>query len=102
VDAPRPSDEVLYDLLAEAYDTGWDKPLAELVELLLLGVLVLLALRPEVARPGWLRFASLAVVVVGLVWTLTCGALLPGPLLFLAGLAAVGFAGVYQAFTREV
>jgi hypothetical protein len=101
MDAPRPSEDVLYDLLAEAYDKGWDKPLAELVELLLLAVLILLALRPEVSRPGWVRFAPIAVVVVGLVWTLACGALLPGPLLFLAGLAAVGFAGVYQAFTRE-
>ncbi|WP_257457040.1 zinc ribbon domain-containing protein [Archangium lipolyticum] len=101
VDAPRPSDDVVYSLLAEAYDKGWDKPLAEMVELLLLAVLALLALRPEVARPGWLRFAPLAVVVIGLVWTLACGALLAGPLLFIGGLAAVGFAGVYQAFTRE-
>lgn len=96
-DAPRPSDDVVYSMLDERQDTGWDQPLSVSMELLLLAMLGLLALRPEVPRPDWLRFASIPVVVVGLVWTLALGGLLLGPLLFLVGLAAVGFATVYQA-----
>ncbi|QRK05746.1 hypothetical protein JQX13_37205 [Archangium violaceum] len=101
VDAPRPADDVLYNLLEESYDKGWDQPFAVSVELMLLAVLGVMALRPEVPRPDWLRFSPIGVVVLGLIWMLVHGGLLAGPLLFLAGLAAVGFASVYRAFSRE-
>ncbi|PTL77270.1 hypothetical protein [Vitiosangium sp. GDMCC 1.1324] len=101
VDAPRPSDDVVYSLFEESYDKGWDQPCSVAMEMLLLAVLGLMALRPEVPRPDWLRFSPIAVVVLGLVWTLVHGRLLPGPLLFLAGLAAAGFASVYGAFSRQ-
>lgn len=101
VDAPAPSDDFIYGLIQESYDKGWDQPLSVCMELLLLAVLGLMALRPEVPRPEWLRFAPIGVVVLGLVWTLVNGGLLLGPVLFLVGLAAMGFAAVYGAFTRE-
>lgn len=101
VDAPRPSDDFAYGLLQESHDKGWDQPFSVAMELLLLAVLGWMALRPEVPRPDWLRFAPIGVVVLGLVWTLVNGGLMPGPVLFLVGLAAMGFAAVYGAFTRE-
>ncbi|MFY0522083.1 hypothetical protein ACN28I_02365 [Archangium gephyra] len=101
VDAPIPSDDFLYNLTEESYDKGWDQSFSVAMELLLLGVLGLMALRPEVPRPEWLRFAPIGVVALGLVWTLVNGGLLLGPVLFLVGLAAMGFAAVYGAFTRE-
>ena len=101
VDAPTPSDDFVYSLIEESYDKGWDQTFSVGMELLLLGVLGLMALRPEVPRPEWLRFAPIGVVVLGLVWTLVQGGLLLGPVLFLVGLAAMGFAAVYGAFTRE-
>ncbi len=100
MDAPRPSDDFVYGLIQESYDKGWDQPLSVCMELLLLAVLGLMALRPETPRPDWLRFAPIGVVVLGLVWTLVNGGLLLGPILFLVGLAAMGFASVYGAFTR--
>lgn len=101
VDAPRPSDDVVYSWFDESYDKGWDQPFSVAVELLLVAMLGLMALRPEVPRPDWLRFTPIGVVVLGLVWTLVHGGLSLGPLLFLAGLAATGFAAVYGAFSRE-
>jgi hypothetical protein len=101
VDAPTPSEDFIYGLIAESYDKGWDQSFSVTLELLLLGVLALMALRPEVPRPDWLRFAPIGVVLLGLVWTLVNGGLLLGPVLFLAGLAATGFAAVYGAFNRE-
>lgn len=101
VDAPAASDDFVYGLIQESYDKGWDQPLSVCMELLLLAVLGLMALRPEVPRPEWLRFAPIGVVVLGLVWMLVNGGLLLGPVLFLVGLAATGFAAVYGAFTRE-
>ncbi|WP_375773128.1 hypothetical protein NR798_20300 [Archangium gephyra] len=101
VDAPTPSDDFVYSLIGESEDKGWDQTFSVGMELLLLGVLGLMALRPEVPRPDWLRLAPIGVVVLGLVWTLVQGGLLLGPVLFLVGLAAMGFAAVYGAFTRE-
>ncbi|HYO72268.1 MAG TPA: hypothetical protein VEU33_39970 [Archangium sp.] len=101
VDAPTPSEDFVYGLIEESYDKGWDQSFSVAMELLLLGVLGLMALRPEVPRPDWLRFAPIGVVVLGLVWTLVHGGLLLGPVLFLVGLAATGFASVYGAFARE-
>lgn len=101
VDAPRPVENDIYSLFDESVEKGWDQPFSVAMEMLLLAVLGLMALRPEVQRPGWLRFSPIAVVVLGLVWTLVSGRLLPGPLLFLVGLAAAGFASVYGAFSRQ-
>ncbi|MCY1079178.1 hypothetical protein [Archangium lansingense] len=101
VDAPQPSEDFVYGLLQESYDKGWDQPLSVCMELLLLAVLGLMTLRPEVPTPNWLRFSPIGVVVLGLVWMLVNGGLLLGPVLFLVGLAATGFAAVYGAFTRE-
>ncbi|HEX8818649.1 MAG TPA: hypothetical protein VF794_01885 [Archangium sp.] len=98
VDAPRSSSDSVYSMFDESYDKGWDQAFSVTMEMLLLAVLGLMALHPEVPRPEWLRFAPIGVVVLGLVWTLVQGGLLLGPLLFLAGLAAVGFASVYRAF----
>lgn len=101
VDVPRPSDDVVYSWFDESYDKGWDQPFSVAVEMLLLAMLGLMALRPEVPRPDWVRFTPIGVVVLGLVWTLVHGGLMFGPLLFLGGLAATGFASVYGAFSRE-
>lgn len=100
VDAPRPADDFVYSLFASS-DAGWDQPFAETLEMLLLAMLGLLALRPEVQRPAWLRFAPIGVVVLGLVFTLKFGGLSLGPVLFLVGLGGVGFAGAYRAFSPE-
>jgi hypothetical protein len=100
VDTPRPSSDSVYSLFDDAYDKGWDQTLSVTLEMLLLAVLGLMALRPEVPRPEWLRFAPLGVVALGLVWTLVQGGLLLGPMLFVVGLAAVAFGSAYGAFVR--
>ncbi len=99
VDAPRPATDSVYDFFAES-DAGWDVAFSITLEMLLLAVLAFIALRPEIPRPDWMRFAPIGVVVLGIIWTLVFGGLQLGPLLFLTGLAAVGFASVYRAFTR--
>jgi hypothetical protein len=101
VDAPRPSSDSVYSFFDESYDKGWDLSFSVTMELLLLAVLGFIALRPEVPRPDWTRFAPIGVVVLGIVWALVNGGIQLGPLLFLAGLAAVGFATVYRIFMRE-
>ncbi len=100
VDAPRPSSDSVYSFFDASYDTGWDLSFSITLEMLLLAVLGFMALRPEIPRPEWTRFAPIGVVVLGIVWTLVNGGLTLGPLLFLTGLAAVGFATVHRAFTR--
>ncbi len=100
VDAPRPADDAVYRLF-DGTGTGWELPLAIAVELLLLGALAVLALRPEVPRPQWLRWVPVGAVGAGLLWGLLHVKLLPGPLMFLVGLAAVGFVAVPKAFSRE-
>ena len=101
-DRTPPSSDFVYTLLDQPQDAGWDQPGAVTLELLLLGVLALLALRPEVEVPGWLRFAPIGVVVLGLGWTLVFGGLVAGALLFLVGLGVVGFASVIRAFMPQV
>jgi hypothetical protein len=100
VDTTRPSSDSVYSLFDDAYDKGWDQTLSVTLEMLLLAVLGLMALRPELPRPEWLRFAPLGVVALGLVWTLVQGGLLLGPMLFVVGLAAVAFGSAYGAFVR--
>jgi hypothetical protein len=101
MDAAPASSDVVYNLLDMPNDAGWDQPASVVMELLLLGVLGLMALRPEVPRPDALRFAPVAVVLLGLAWMLFNGVLSLGPVLFLLGLLATGFVSVYGAFTRE-
>lgn len=100
VDAPRPADDAVYRLF-DGTGTGWELPLAVVVELLLLGALAVLALRPEVPRPRWLRWVPAGAVGAGLLWGLLHVRMLPGPLMFLVGLAAVGFVAVQRALARE-
>ncbi len=100
VDAPRPSSDSVYSFFDESYDKGWDLSFSVTMEMLLLAVLGFMALRPEVPRPDWTRFAPIGVVVLGIVWALVNGGLQLGPLLFLTGLVAVGFATVYRLFMR--
>jgi len=100
VDPPRASSDSVYSLFDDAYDKGWDQSLSVTLELLLLAVLGLMALRPEVPRPEWLRFAPLGVVGLGLVWTVVQGGLLLGPVLFVVGLATMAFGAMYQVFLR--
>jgi hypothetical protein len=97
VDVPRPSSDSVYSMFDDSYDKGWDQTFAVTLELLLLAVLGLMALRPEVPRPEWLRFAPIGVVVFGLLWTVVQGGLLLGPMLFVVGLAALGFGSMYPA-----
>lgn len=80
---------------------GWDHPLAVFVELLLLGSLAVLALKPnpdpEQPHPSWVRFLPLGGAVLSLVWGLVHMKLQPGPIVFLGGLLGVAFVGVVQA-----
>ncbi|WP_342374292.1 zinc ribbon domain-containing protein [Myxococcus stipitatus] len=91
----RPVDDSLYSAGAGVITlAGWDLSGAVLFELLLISLLGLLALKPEVRRPAWTRFAPAGVVGLGLVWALLHMRLVPGPLIFVMGLGAMGF----QAF----
>ncbi|MFP2929263.1 zinc ribbon domain-containing protein [Pyxidicoccus sp. 3LG] len=97
INPTRPSDDVLYTRGAEvAARSGWDLPASVVVELLLLAVLALLALRPEVERPSWARFAPAAAVGFCLVWAAANMRLALGPITFVIGLGAVGFLAVQQ------
>jgi hypothetical protein len=101
VEVPRSATDSVYSIFEDTYDKGWDQSLSLTVEMLLLAVLGLMALRPEVPRPQWLRFAPLGVVGLGLVWTVAMGGLLLGPVLFVVGLAAVAFGSMYDVFLRR-
>ncbi|AKF82101.1 hypothetical protein MFUL124B02_25460 [Myxococcus fulvus 124B02] len=97
IGAQRAADDVLYSANAGTITlTGWDLSGAVLVELLLLSVLALLALKPEVSRPTWTRFAPVGVLGVGLLWALLHLKLSPGPFIFVVGLAAMGVQVVRQ------
>ncbi|NTX07929.1 zinc ribbon domain-containing protein [Myxococcus sp. CA040A] len=97
IPAQRAADDVLYTAGSGITTlSGWDLSGSVVVELLLLSLLGLLALRPEVARPAWTRFASAGVVGVSLLWALLHIRLSPGPIIFVIGLGAVGV----QAFRQ--
>jgi len=76
---------------------GWDQPLSVLVELLLLGTLAVLALKPSEERPSWVRLLPLGGAALSLIWGLVHMKLQPGPIVFLGGMLGVGFVGVVQA-----
>jgi hypothetical protein len=76
---------------------GWDRPLAVFVELLLLGALGVLALKPNAERPSWVRYLPLGAAVPSLVWGLVHMKLLTGPVVFLAGMLGMGSVAVVQA-----
>ncbi|MFP2912730.1 zinc ribbon domain-containing protein, partial [Pyxidicoccus sp. 3LFB2] len=96
VNARRPSDDVLYSSVGRVTLSGWDMPASVVVELALLAVLALLALRPEVPRPSWARFVPAGAVGLALVWAAVNLSLLPGPIGFLVGLGAVGVLAVRE------
>ncbi|NVJ24399.1 zinc ribbon domain-containing protein [Myxococcus sp. AM011] len=97
IPSQRAADDVLYTAGAGITTlSGWDLSGAVVVELLLLSLLGLLALRPEVSRPAWTRFAPAGVVGVGLLWALLHIRISPGPIIFVIGLGAVGV----QAFRQ--
>ncbi|MCP3103398.1 zinc ribbon domain-containing protein [Myxococcus sp. K15C18031901] len=92
IQTTRPPDDVLYSAGGGITTlSGWELPGAVVMELLLLTMLGLLALRPEVDRPAWTRFAPAGVTGVGLLWALLHMKLSPGPIIFVVGLGAVGF-----------
>jgi hypothetical protein len=95
VDVPRPSDDAFASLDVAVF--GWDRPLSVFVELLLLGGLGVLALKPNAERPTWVRYLPLGAAVPSLVWGLVHMKLLTGPVVFLAGMLGVGFVAVVQA-----
>ncbi|MFB1484787.1 zinc ribbon domain-containing protein [Corallococcus sp. RDP092CA] len=98
----RPSDDSLYSAGGGvAARSGWDLPLSELPLLVLLSVLVLAALRPDVERPGLLRWAPVGAVSASLLWALAGVKLAVGPIAFLVGLGAVGFHAARQALGRD-
>jgi hypothetical protein len=96
INARRASDDVLYANAGRVTLSGWDMPASVGVELALLAVLALLALRPEVARPSWARFVPAGAVGFSLVWAAANLSLLPAPLGFLVGLGAVGVLAVQE------
>lgn len=93
IDAPRPVDDAFADFALY----GWDQPFSVMVELLLLGTLGVLCLKPDEERPSWVRFLPLGGAALSLIWGLVNVHLVVGPVVFLAGLAAVAFVGVTQA-----
>ncbi|MBZ4416389.1 zinc ribbon domain-containing protein [Myxococcus sp. RHSTA-1-4] len=97
IDTRRPSDDVLYSRGGDFVSlSGWDLPASVVVELALLAVLALLALRPEVERPSWARFVPAGAVGLGLVWAAVNMRLALGPVVFVMGLGAVGFVAAMQ------
>ncbi|MCE9673712.1 zinc ribbon domain-containing protein [Myxococcus stipitatus] len=93
----RPADDVLYSAGGGITTlSGWDLPGAVAVELMLLTMLGLLALRPDVDRPAWARFVPAGVTGAGLLWALVHMKLSPGPIIFVVGLAGVGFLAVQR------
>ncbi|MCP3143347.1 zinc ribbon domain-containing protein [Pyxidicoccus xibeiensis] len=97
INSRRPSDDVLYTRGGDvAMLSGWDLPASVLVELALLAVLALLALRPDVARPSWARFVPAGAVGLSLVWAALNMRLGVGPIAFVMGLGAVGFVAFRQ------
>ncbi|MFP2957890.1 zinc ribbon domain-containing protein [Myxococcus sp. 1LA] len=91
----RPSDDMLYSYGGGiTHLRGWDMPASVVVELALLAVLALLALRPEVERPSWTRYLPVGAVALALAFAGLNMRLLPGPFVFVFGLGAVGFLAV--------
>ncbi|MFY2558013.1 zinc ribbon domain-containing protein [Corallococcus terminator] len=101
--APQAADDVLYTAGSGITTlSGWDLSGSVVMELLLLSLLGLLALRPEVSRPAWTRFAPAGVVGLGLVWALVHIRLSPGPIIFVIGLGAVGVQAFRQLREAQV
>ncbi len=91
----RPTDDMLYSYGGGVtHLRGWDLPASVVVELALLAVLALLALRPEVERPSWTRYLPAGAVALALAFGGLHMRLLPGPFVFVFGLGAVGFVAV--------
>ncbi|AEI66702.1 hypothetical protein LILAB_24035 [Corallococcus macrosporus] len=91
----RPTDDILYSYGGGVtHLRGWDLPASVVVELALLAVLALLALRPEVERPSWTRYLPVGAVALALGFAGLNMRLLPGPFVFVFGLGAVGFLAV--------
>lgn len=91
----RPTDDMLYSYGGGVtHLRGWDLPASVVVELALLAVLALLALRPEVERPSWTRYLPAGAVALSLAFAGLNMRLLPGPFVFVFGLGAVGFLAV--------
>ncbi|ADO71476.1 hypothetical protein [Stigmatella aurantiaca] len=98
---PRPTTDVVYGGLGQVALGGYSLPVAPTVEVALLGLLVLLMLRPEVDRPEWLRFVPAGVTVIALTWALVNLRLEVGPIAFLVGVVPLGIVAVFQALGRE-
>ncbi len=91
----RPTDDMLYSYGGGVTTVrGWDLPASVVVELALLAVLALLALRPEVERPSWARYVPAGAVGLSLAFAALNMRLLPGPFAFVVGLGAVGFVAI--------
>lgn len=103
VDAPRPSDDVLYTRGGDVVMlSGWDLPGSVLVALALLAALALTVLHRDLERPDWLRYAPLGAVGVCLVWAVANMRFAFGPIVFVLGLGAVGSVGVQQLLAARM
>ncbi len=93
----RPTDDMLYSYGGGVTSVrGWDLPASVVIELALLAVLALLALRPEVERPSWTRYLPAGAVGLSLAFAALNMRLLPAPFAFVFGLGAVGFLAVQR------
>ncbi len=81
---------------------GRELPVASTMQMGLLGLLVLMMLRPEVDRPVWLRFVPAGLLVILLAWALMNLRMKLGPIVFLAGLVPVGLVAAMDALGRNV
>ncbi|WP_225411466.1 hypothetical protein [Stigmatella hybrida] len=98
--APQPATDVLYGGMPSAL-SGHELPVASTVVVGLLGLLVLLMLRPEVERPEWLRFVPAGVTVIALTWALVNLRMEVGPIAFLVGVVPLGVVAVFLALGRD-
>jgi hypothetical protein len=81
--------------------SGFELAMASTVEIGLVALLPILMLKPEVARPIWLRFVPIGVTVISLAWVLVNMRMKMGPIVFLAGLVPVALISVFQAMGRD-
>jgi hypothetical protein len=98
--APQPATDVLYGGMPSA-KSGHELPVAPTVVVGLVGLLVLLMLRPEVDRPEWLRFVPAGVAVIALTWALVNLRMEVGPIAFLVGVVPLGVVAVFLALGRD-
>ncbi|MFL5348019.1 MAG: hypothetical protein ACJ8AT_24780 [Hyalangium sp.] len=101
IHVPQPNGDSLYGNVGAIRMSGFELPMGSTVEILLMGILFLIMLRPEVERPVWLRFVPTGIMVIALAWVLVNMRLKVGPIMFLAGLIPVGLFSAFHALGRD-